>query len=354
MISTPFHTLIVEDDPSWQSILTEIMVDYGLKVDISNNYPVAVEKLRTTPYRLAIVDLSLVAQDHNNQDGLKILESIQQFAPECVSILLTGHASVELAVRVIQGYGAYTCLRKETFRRSEFREIIHQALATPISPVSKTPKDQENTTSSSLFEDTLHSPASLAGKALLVEDDAGWRNLLTDLLIEAGYDVQASSSYGETRGLMKRESFHLAIIDISLANSLNPIQNQDGYQLLQSIQESQIPAIIVSGCADLELIEQAYAEHQIFTCFEKQSFERSSFLETVKRVSSINALPKLTDREAEVLWLVAKGLGNKEIAANLYITSNTVKRHLKSVFAKLEVNSRAAASTYAVRMGLKP
>lgn len=51
----------------------------------------------------------------------------------------------------------------------------------------------------------------------------------------------------------------------------------------------------------------------------------------------------LSDRELEVLALVAKGLGNKEIAAELFIGEATVKTHLLHVYAKLEVSDRAAA-----------
>jgi DNA-binding NtrC family response regulator len=94
--------LLVEDDASWQGILSEILNDYGLRVDCTDNLIDATEKLRANPYRLAIVDLSLAGKDHHNQDGLQVLAAIQRFAPGCSSILLTGHASVEIAVTAIQ------------------------------------------------------------------------------------------------------------------------------------------------------------------------------------------------------------------------------------------------------------
>ena len=63
-------------------------------------------------------------------------------------------------------------------------------------------------------------------------------------------------------------------------------------------------------------------------------------------IRSYYVLSVLTEREIEVLTLVAQGLTNKEIASALFISVNTVKRHLKPIFEKLEVNSRAAASAY--------
>jgi DNA-binding NarL/FixJ family response regulator len=52
----------------------------------------------------------------------------------------------------------------------------------------------------------------------------------------------------------------------------------------------------------------------------------------------------LTEREREVLDLLAQGLTNKEIAERLVITTNTVKRHLKAIFEKLNVHTRSAAT----------
>ncbi len=60
----------------------------------------------------------------------------------------------------------------------------------------------------------------------------------------------------------------------------------------------------------------------------------------------------LTDRELEVLRHIARGLANKEIAAALNISQNTVKTHVRQILAKLNVRSRAEAAAYAVRAGL--
>jgi DNA-binding CsgD family transcriptional regulator len=62
----------------------------------------------------------------------------------------------------------------------------------------------------------------------------------------------------------------------------------------------------------------------------------------------------LTRRELSVLRLVAHGLGNKEIASELGISTHTVKYHLASLLAKLGVHSRTEAVTIGLRRGLVP
>jgi DNA-binding NarL/FixJ family response regulator len=61
------------------------------------------------------------------------------------------------------------------------------------------------------------------------------------------------------------------------------------------------------------------------------------------------APPRLTERELEVLRLVAKGLNNRDIAKNLFISENTVKNHIRNILEKLQLHSRMEAVIYAVR-----
>lgn len=60
----------------------------------------------------------------------------------------------------------------------------------------------------------------------------------------------------------------------------------------------------------------------------------------------------LTDREVEILRLLAKGLSRRETAAALFLSEHTVRHHLEHIYNKLGVTTRVAATLYAVEHGL--
>jgi DNA-binding NarL/FixJ family response regulator len=72
----------------------------------------------------------------------------------------------------------------------------------------------------------------------------------------------------------------------------------------------------------------------------------------LREVRVTDGIEPLTDREKEVLRLVALGLANKEIATRLGIGSGTVKTHVSNLLSKLGMQSRTQAALYAVRIGL--
>jgi DNA-binding NarL/FixJ family response regulator len=353
------RALIVEDDASWRQILSEILSDAGLTVDVADCLEAAIESLRAAPHRLAVVDLSLSGSDFHNRDGLRVLAAVRRLDPGCVTVLLTGFATVELAVSALSEHGAFTCLRKENFNRAEFRELIDRALASapPLAIAAPSPDDFA-------VEITADEETSL-GLVLVVEDDAGWRSILSELLADAGSRARLCSSFGEALGCLRRERYVLAVVDLSLGGSaavdISPWEspaekNLEGYRLLASTRAAGIPTVVVSGVVSASNIERAYAEHAIFAFVEKQTFDRRAFLQTVEEARAASSMSSeldcLTRREREVLELLAQGLTNKEIAKALFITTNTVKRHLKAIFEKLDVHTRSAAAAKAVSAGI--
>jgi len=77
--------------------------------------------------------------------------------------------------------------------------------------------------------------------------------------------------------------------------------------------------------------------------------------DVAKRAAQVNSVQAmLTDREIQVLRLVAQGSSNSDIAEKLCISVNTVKTHLSSILHKLQLENRTQVATYAVQSGLMP
>ena len=103
------------------------------------------------------------------------------------------------------------------------------------------------------------------------------------------------------------------------------------------------------------LLGDAQVEVSALTCKHSVSLDRSSARTYLIAPSSRSTEPyiyheyeELTAREIEVLRLLALGLSNKQIAGRLIISPHTVNGHIHSIFGKLALNSRSAATRYAL------
>ena len=112
-----------------------------------------------------------------------------------------------------------------------------------------------------------------------------------------------------------------------------------GY-LLKEISIEEVAHAIRAVMSGQSLITPSMASKLLteFTNLAKKADERQSV-----------PTPRLTDRELEVLKLVAQGMSNREIAGELYISENTVKNHVRNILEKLHLHSRMEAVVYAVR-----
>ncbi len=90
---------------------------------------------------------------------------------------------------------------------------------------------------------------------------------------------------------------------------------------------------------------EQYLSPSLATAILQKQQARSSLTESQKSV-----LESLTDREHEILGLLAQGLSNKAIAAQLYLSVRTVEGHLANIYSQLGVHSRTEAMLVAVRI----
>jgi DNA-binding NarL/FixJ family response regulator len=112
-----------------------------------------------------------------------------------------------------------------------------------------------------------------------------------------------------------------------------------GY-LLKEISIEEVADAIRSVHAGQSLITPSMASKLLteFATMAKKSEEKQQM-----------PAPRLTHREMEVLTLVARGLNNRDIAKELFISENTVKNHVRNILEKLHLHSRMEAVVYAVR-----
>jgi DNA-binding NarL/FixJ family response regulator len=110
--------------------------------------------------------------------------------------------------------------------------------------------------------------------------------------------------------------------------------------LLKEVSVEEVPEAIRAVVQGQSLISPSMASKLLseYTSLARRAAEKQQY-----------PAPALTQRELEVLKLVAKGQSNREIGDELYISENTVKNHVRNILEKLHLHSRMEAVIYAVR-----
>ena len=195
----------------------------------------------------------------------------------------------------------------------------------------------------------------------------GLERLLTD---EAEINLQAMCATAEeTLQAVRQYRPDLLILDIGF-------RDRSGLDLIRDLRQENLPVkvIILAGALDDEqtietlrlgvqgvllknmptrlLVQCIHNVHAGGQWMEKQSLGHA-FEKMLRREAGARRLATiLTDRETEVMCLVARGMSNRQIASQLTVGEGTVKVHVHNIYAKLGVSNRVDLTLYAHKKGL--
>ncbi len=205
-------------------------------------------------------------------------------------------------------------------------------------------------------------------RVTVAEDHPLYRKGLSEAIRErAELTLVAEAADGRTALDQIREHCpDVAVLDVKMPKL-------DGVQVLHAIQRDALSTriILLSAFVDGELVHQALSRGAVGFLSKESSGARvceavgivargevvlgpemQSVLAGELRLRAPVDGPRLSEREAQILALLAEGLSSGEIAQQLAISGTTVKSHLRHLYDKLEVSDRAAAVARAMRSGL--
>ena len=208
---------------------------------------------------------------------------------------------------------------------------------------------------------------------LLLEDHPETRQWLSEILQAAFVSVQVheAASIAQANKLLTEGEFELAVVDLNLpdgsgADFISALKNQspETYAVVATIfddDEHLFPALeagaegyLLKDLSSEDFIESLKGiikgEPPISPSIAKKLI--AHFNKSTKLISANNQTSVLSKREAEILSHIARGLNRAETASLLHISLNTVASHLKKIYSKLNVSSRAEATLEALRLGL--
>lgn len=208
-------------------------------------------------------------------------------------------------------------------------------------------------------------------RVIIVDDHPMFRLGLAAAIAEMdGIDCVGGATCGsDVAELIERTSPDVVLLDIGLpdtsgleVNRWLAVQHPDVHVVILTMSEDLDTALaalrdgargfVVKG-AGPDRVEQAIRTAASGDVVLDQTLVRG-MAETVqsRRDASTRPFPILTDREFEILELIATGLANGEIARQLVVNPKTVRNHVSNVFAKLNTSDRASAIVLAHRHGV--
>jgi len=215
---------------------------------------------------------------------------------------------------------------------------------------------------------------SSIGRVLIVDDHALFRSGLAQLLVSKGVEVVGEAADGlEAIGLAKEKQPDIILMDIrmprcggleatrSILEFMPTVRiviltvSDDDDDLFNAIR-SGAQGYLLKNVAPDELIRllEGVAAGESPISGSMASRLLAEFAHRTRAPVATEAGPAhpLTQREMAVLRLVAAGNSNREVAAALAISENTVKNHLRSILEKLHLENRVQAVAFAIRQGL--
>jgi DNA-binding NarL/FixJ family response regulator len=185
------------------------------------------------------------------------------------------------------------------------------------------------------------------GPILVVDDDPDLRALVVSVLDSTGCTVREAGTGKEALAAAAEERPSLVLLDVCLPGP-------GGYSLLRDLRDlvgEELPVVFISGerTDPLDSASGLFlgADDYVLKPFHPEELrarvQRLLPKEVVEPASPASPATELTQREHEILTLLAHGLDQAQIAAELVISEKTVETHIQHVLSKLDVHSRAQA-----------
>ncbi|MDX6309761.1 MAG: hypothetical protein QOI06_2807 [Nocardioidaceae bacterium] len=193
-------------------------------------------------------------------------------------------------------------------------------------------------------------------RVAIADDDVLLREGLASLLERSGFEVVGQVGNGpELLALVRRELPDLAVVDIRMP----PTHSTEGLEAAQAIRQEQpqTAILLLSAHVEVEHAMQLLASGGAAGYLLKSRVtDVEEFIDTLERVAKGGSvvdpalvqelvdtrrrhdpLAALTEREREVLSLVAEGRSNAGVARRLWVTEGTVEKHVRSILTKLDL-----------------